>query len=585
MGLGLALAAVLPLAFYDGVIAAFTLPKLMLLSFAVLAGAVGVLLGALAGKPVARRTPLDLAFAAAAIALAASYFASQDRHLSLYGMYNYYAYGVWPMSLCAAVYFLAVWLDRDSAARRVLDLCLAVGALAGIYAAAQVLGLEPFPGGASVLTGSRAVSTMGSPVSLGVVLAMLVPMALHQMSERRSRALGCLGFAALAAGLFSSGSRGAWVGAAVGASCYFFWTDRLNALRRDRRFALAAVLAAMMVVGLLSLRYAQRATPAKSARVEIWKTAWKVFRESPWLGAGPDSFELGFRRLRTVDAVRRSGGLMEYQAHAHNDVLEALATTGLVGTAAYIFLLFSLATAAAKCLSDPARRPVAAALCAGLLALFVNMKFNPVPMEALTLAALFAGLLLRPAEGEGRRAAGWTGAALASALAVVSAASAMKAVRLMAADRRVKMAHAQIATGRPERSLRGFQAALQLNPCEIEYHMGYVNFLSRQSAAVSNVGVQRQLLQMAAESGERAVVCRPRLSLAHYTLGVAALMQARVGLGERLALAEREFDAALALDPLLASLMQVRLEASLLRGDLAAAEAMRGRLRALGAAP
>ncbi len=581
IGLGLGLAAVLPLAFHSSVVAVFTLPKFVLLAFAVLTGMLGVLVAALAGRPTVRRTPLDPALLVCAAALAVATVASHDRALSLYGMYNYYAYGVWALALCAAVYYLAAWVDKEESARLLLDLCLGAGALSGACASAQIVGFELVPGVASLLSGGRATSTMGSPVSLGAVLALLVPVALHRALEKRARAFGSIALVVLAAGLVASGARGAWVGAALGAVVYLAWTGRLSGLRRNRRHALAAIAAVLLAGGLLSVRYAQRQAPAESARTDIWRTAWAVFLDSPWLGGGPDTFELGFRRLKTVELIRKSGSILEYQAHAHNDFLEVLATTGLIGMGAYLLLLFSLVRAAAKPLSEPARRPLAAALCAGLLALFVNMKFNPVPLESMTLAALFVGLLLRTPQEDGGASRAWPRIALAGLLVAAASASAAVAVRLMSADRLIKTAQIQLASGRAPSALRSFQGALRLNPCEINYHMGFVNFLSQQAAASRDLAVQRQLLQMAAESGERAVACHPKLSLSHYTLGVAALMQARTGLGDRLAVAERELDAALELDPLLATLLQIRLDAYLLRGDAPAAAEMRRRLEAL----
>ena len=121
--------------------------------------------------------------------------------------------------------------------------------------------------------------------------------------------------------------------------------------------------------------------------------------------------------------------------------------------------------------------------------------------------------------------------------------------------------------GLPQPALRRFQDGLRLNRGEMSYHIAFVNYLSVQAAASRDLGVQRQLLELAAGSGAQAVACHPQMSLSHYSLGVAALMQARSGLSERLAVAEQELDAAIAMDPRMDSLLRTRLDTALLRGE------------------
>ena len=583
--LGFALAAAVPLAMSQGAVAAFTLPKLVLLGFAVLTAASGALLSLRSGAVVPKRTALDLPLLAVALALAVSTFYSKDRLLSLLGMYNYYAYGLWVMGLCAGLYYLAAWTDEHSH-RTILRFCLAVSSLVGFYGMLQVLRLDPFLG-EGVLLGGRASSTLGSPISLGAYLALALPLGLHWSLDGRERTFGRLCAAALAAGLLASVARGAWLGAAAGVLAYAVWTRRLDAIWEDRKkrnaVLAAALLLAALAAGAIYNRFNYRNKAAESTRVEIWKAAWAVFQENPIVGTGPDTFELEFRRRKSEAHVRKARSSMEYQAHAHNDVLEVLATTGLLGGAAYLALLLCLLKAAAGALADPERRPWAAALCGGLLALFLNMKFNPVPLETLALASLFAGLLCRPPAPQGP--AGWPGKAAAALLAAAALVSAGGAARLLAADRHVKAAQVLVAKGLPQPALRRFQDGLRLNRCEMSYHIAFVNYLSVQAAASRDLGVQRHLLALAAGSGAQAVACHPQMSLSHYSLGVAALMQARSGLSERLAVAEQELDAAIAMDPRMDSLLRTRLDTALLRGEPAQIQGFQRRLDELKVLP
>ena len=524
------------------------------------------------------RTALDLPLLAAAAVLAASTYFSDDRFLSLMGTYNHYLHGLGPAALCAALYYLAAWSAEERLIRRTLAVCLGAACIVSAYAVVQNWGWEPFPqvGG---LMNARSTSTLGSPVSLGTYLALVFPLGLHWALEGRRRILGWLCLAALAGGLIASISRGAWVGAAAGSLAYVVLSGRSARLTWDRKRLGALALGLMVAAGIMAWRLSARG-PHDSARGEVWKIALNVFQEKPWLGTGPDTFELGFRRLKTRAHVQQALTSMEYQTHAHNDFLQALATTGALGCAAYVFLLVALVRAAMRALADPARKPWAAALCSGLLALFVIMKVNPVPLEAVSLAALFTGFLCRPAGGLGTDS---PRPAKLTAWVLVLAAGGMAAfaVRLAAADREIKTAQIFQTAGRPGRALSHFQAGLELNRHEMIYHVDFVNFLNAQAATVRNGFVQKELLEKAVSSGREAVEAHPRLSLSHYTLGVAALMQARLGMPERLAVAEEELDAALRLDPLLDTLLRTRLDAALMRGDIAKTAELRQRLREL----
>lgn len=560
-GLWLA-AAGAPLVWFTGVVAFFTLPKLVVLAFAVLIASGGAALAYRSGSFKLKSTPLDASLMAAAAVLAVSTFFSQDRLLSFFGMYNYYAYGVWPLGLCAALYYLSAFgLSDEEKSRGVLRACLAAAALVGLYAVLQSVGIEPFSQIGTLLN-ARAISTLGSPVSLGAYLALALPAALYwALDEKRGKLFGFICLAAIIGGLIASIARAAWLSAAAAFAFYLLLTGRLRGLRLSPKKLVVIVFAGAVLGAVLFMRLSARQTAKlnESARVEIWRAAWISFLEHPWIGSGPDTFELGFRRNKSAEYVKASA-VLEYQAHAHNDILEVLVTTGLAGALAYAFFLLSLFKAAQRALGDPR----AAALFCGLLALFLNMKFNPVPLEALVLASLFAGILCAPQSREIPRRYG--GAALGLCV-LASMFSAGLAAHAFIADRQIKAAQNFLADGRSDMAFQRFQLGLNLNPCEMSYHIQYVNFLSARAANTRDSVQRLDLIGLAAKSGEEAVRCHPNSGNAHYALGVAALMQARLGKPERLAVAERELDEALRLDPLFVPLLESRRDAALFGGD------------------
>ena len=572
------LSAAAPLIFSNAVVAVFTLPKLAVLSgAALLAGASG-LWGLRSPAGVFRGTPLDPALAAAAASLLVSTIFSWDPRLSILGMYNYYAYGLWGLGLVASIYCAAASIG-EAERENLLKFAAFGAALSGLYAVLQVQGVEPFPQVGQVLTGRRAISTQGSPVSLGAYLALFFPLAAHWAGKPGGRFLGWAGVVLLGGGLLASGSRAAWLSAGAGAAVALWGSGPwgLGGKISARKLGLAAAILLASGTGIaVRLSGRTQAAGVDSARLEVWKIAWNCFRDNPWIGIGPDAFELYFRKAKTP-AYIQAATAVEYQAHAHNDILEALTTTGALGGAAYALLLYMVIKAGMAAWSDPARRSRSAALAGGLLALFINMKFNPIPLEVLAAGALLAGALA-PARGTAGRLREIASAAVLAAFGLAAASGAWVLVR---ADAQVKDAQRLKASGRPELAQRRLEAALALRPCELAYSVEYANFLHARAASISEPAVRLQLLDLGAAAAEKAAACHPASPIARYALGVCALFQAQAGRPERLSAAEMELDRALELDPLFVPILRARARAALVRGDNALFSALEEKSRSL----
>ncbi|MDD5303858.1 MAG: hypothetical protein PHS14_12225, partial [Elusimicrobia bacterium] len=146
---------------------------------------------------------------------------------------------------------------------------------------------------------------------------------------------------------------------------------------------------------------------------------------------------------------------------------------------------------------------------------------------------------------------------------LLAAAGALFSLRLAAADRQFKLARG--AADRSE-AARRYQAALALNPCELGYHLAYVNHLVEDSSKLA--GARRlDALEAIARSGATAVACHPNDAVAHFIAGCGALMQAALGRRESLGAAEEQLDAALRLDPYRLDVLDWRRQAASLRGD------------------
>jgi O-antigen ligase len=544
------LIVLVPLAWTKLFIAEFTLAKLVTLNAALALAACGA--AAIPRVIAAGRTALDIPLAAGLCVIVLSAVLSDDPMTSLRGRYDSYAYGAWGLALAAASYQLAARGARgreEEAARWLVWSAAAVGG----YAILQKLGIDPIFHIKELPTGGRAVSTLGSPVDLGAFLALLWPMALRRVDAERG-ALSSVLAVLVAGGLIASGSRGAMFAAAAGSVCYWLLS------RREPRTALPRSVgaAALAVAFVLAWSLRSGASVRDLARREVWKTASAAFQLRPWLGWGPDGFEDMFKLLRSDRFVELLGS-SSYQAYAHNDLLHVLSGTGLLGAAAYAWLLVALCLEAKRALQSAPGRGRAAALFAGLLALWVNLALNPVALEVTVLAAVCAGLLVSVAAPPEPRVPARLPLAVLAALACVSLVHAAGLSRADAAYKRGAKAQAarDFAAARAD-----IARARRAAPCELYYITGEVNALGDWINATRDIPERLALLALGDADAGAAVSCHPKKSMSHYVAASVSRMHADLGFRDRLPQAVLEFDRALALDPKFEPLLNARREAA-----------------------
>jgi O-antigen ligase len=211
----------------------------------------------------------------------------------------------------------------------------------------------------AALPNGRVVATMGSPVLLGPVLAIGIACA---MARRHFQLL-----VLMLPALYFTGTRGAMLGACAAA---------LVVSPARLRWILAAAGAAVLV-----LHPRMAAVASDVGRVEIWRIAWEVFKSRPIFGVGPGVFGEAFRaHVSPAYVVVRHTGLAAAD-HAHNQILQVLATTGVVGLLGYLVV-------AGGALSLALEHQL---LMAAGLAYLVPAMLNPAPHAAAALLALLFG--------------------------------------------------------------------------------------------------------------------------------------------------------------------------------------------------
>jgi len=345
------------------------------------------------------------------------------------------------------VFFATRGMLASMAGIRALAVAASVAtAGAAVYALLQVARLEPMAwDDASHVAGFvRPFGTFGHPILLGGYLAMALPLLLYLIrlaisaGERGRLAILSVVTMLAIAGVIATLSRAAWLAAICGIAVFAIprvWTRRWLAVGAMVTLAVVAALAASGAdFGSALLVRLQRPGDG-GGRYQIWRTAWLLFKDHPWLGSGLDTFQLVFSSRQTPDYWHIEWG--RTPAKAHNEVLHTLATQGLLGFAALVAwgtgLLVATVRAWRRC--PRGDRLALAAVIGSLVAFLVQVQLGFVEPGCGTLAACLAGLLA--GLGSGREEAtvaeppAWPiplGAGLAAAIFAANVLAGLEAV-------------------------------------------------------------------------------------------------------------------------------------------------------------
>lgn len=198
-------------------------------------------------------------------------------------------------------------------------------------------------------------------------------------------------------GLAFTGSRGGLMAAVVAVAGQGVLIAAAERPGRRRRLAPVGALAALAGLGVVALVGFQEgfgrlaATSAYEVtwnhRVQVYGATWNLWQRSPWLGVGLGAF-------RDALPLNQPDGLRGSWWHAHNDWLELLATTGLLGMLVLLLGLAVLLSHLARgWLSDRRSEDRATALAAlgAMLSVAIHEAVDfglTMPASFLTLAAL-----------------------------------------------------------------------------------------------------------------------------------------------------------------------------------------------------
>lgn len=321
---------------------------------------------------------------------------------------------------------------------RVLESLFAATGATGAIAVVQRVGVDPF-GIQSSLDRSRAWGTFGNASLLGAFGALVLPIAIARLHDRavgsgRWRAWPTIGAAGAAVSLATAGSRGALVGAIAGLLVLAF-------LRRPARNLALVGVAAVALIGLLVpgtservLGQSELAASTASGRLDQWGLSLELIGDRPVLGSGPETYRLRFPAVIDDDFERDHGGDVVHD-RAHNLVLDLGVTVGIVGIAAFGWLVVSAGVALRR-----RGDGIAVAVASGAAAYLVQLLFSYQDAHLDAVVWLLVGVGLAHSRAvDGARSQSWRVARTVTGIVAALALGAW-AARDVVADHRLDAA-------------------------------------------------------------------------------------------------------------------------------------------------
>lgn len=336
----------------------------------------------LQGRILFKRTAFDLPLLFFLISQLLSTIFSIDRHTSFWGYYSRFHGGLFSTISYLLLYWALVTnLDRISALRVIYCSC-ATAILVSLYGIAEHYGIDAHLWIQDVR--NRVFSTLGQPNWLSAYLAILTPIMIAFCLSKKGRLnfLYYASFFILAVCFFYTKSQSGLFGIALSLSTFWlllFFINLKTKVIKSKVFLSSFLIFNLLFLysfslvgfsafpqisnrlekwGLLKgqpktteISLAETNQPAGTSPTEggistsedirkiVWKGAIDVFKHYPLLGSGVETFAYSYYNFRPKEHNLISEWDFLYNK-AHNEFLNFLATTGIVGLGTYLIFIF-----------------------------------------------------------------------------------------------------------------------------------------------------------------------------------------------------------------------------------------------------
>lgn len=126
-------------------------------------------------------------------------------------------------------------------------------------------------------------------------------------------------------GTILSFARGGWIGYIAGVSAFFF-KKNLKAFLIFLTISLVTFFGAITISPKVNNMFFNR-TGSNQQRIAFYETAYVAFKDRPFFGWGYRNFEPNVKEIKKKHSI----AFPTFGSHAHNNLLEHLASTGIIG--------------------------------------------------------------------------------------------------------------------------------------------------------------------------------------------------------------------------------------------------------------
>ncbi len=201
-----------------------------------------------------------------------------------------------------------------------------------------------------------------------IAALLLIPFVVHPSTPRRARFAAAVALVPVLLSLYATVTRGAYLAVVAGAIAIAVIRNRKLLIPLAAIVALTVVFAPPFVESrirsIVDLQH-----PENSSRLMVWTASARIIAEYPVLGVGDIDLGALFRTYAPP-------GYPDLWGHAHNNVLQFLATLGIVGTAAVLWMFVRMWVAAWRVHRGVRDDWFEGSVALGALAVFVGVQVH-----------------------------------------------------------------------------------------------------------------------------------------------------------------------------------------------------------------
>lgn len=254
----------------------------------------------------------------------------------------------------------------------------------------------------------RIFATLGQPNWLASYLVLVFPLSLVLLllnRAKRSRIIFGFASAAIFLALLFTNSRAGIAGAVLAIAVFTTLLGKNYLLKNIKIVIPLIVVIAIIFAGFgstlvtrvkeLQSGKAAGGTETSVIRLIVWQGALDIFKNHPLLGTGPETFAYAYQKVRPI-AHNNTTEWDFFYNKAHNEFLNYLANTGILGTLGYLSLLYFVLLRLYKTSKDADRQTqlIAKGTIAGILGYQLTILFGFSVVATQTIMYLLAATAL-----------------------------------------------------------------------------------------------------------------------------------------------------------------------------------------------